>query len=189
LETQPRRIFEMFTTRNEHMTNTTTSNDKNKLNFKDWMNPERGDSLDRFFDGLSDSGLPIASTADEFLDNEEMALCDADQLSCELLFYGKWFESKLYAFNQLNEIGFEGVKAQSDHAEIISVKQESRDGYFDGEWCRQHGVIYVSLDGVVQAASACERGAKRERHADDLKTAHYLLRNLHESSIDQSEAA
>lgn len=171
------------------MTNTTTANDEKKLNFKDWMNPERADNLDMLFCILSDNGLPVASTPDEFLDNEEMALCDAEQLACDLVFYGQWFEAKLHAYNQLNEIGFEGVKARSDHAEVILVKQESGEGCFDGEWCRQHGVIYVSLEGAVQAASACERGNKRERYADDLKTAHYLLRNLYENSIDQSEAA
>lgn len=159
------------------------------IKFKDWMASKHSESLESLFEMLSDNGFAIANTADDFLADGEDAVCDAEQLACDLIEFGSWLTAKVAAYHELNNIGFEGVKTHSDHTATISFQHEIGDGSFEGEWCRSHGIVYASLDGVIEVANACERGNKRKRHLNDTRTAEFLLRNLYQHSVDEAKAA
>tara|TARA_R110002049_G_scaffold10127_1_gene50159 strand:- start:125073 stop:125591 length:519 start_codon:yes stop_codon:yes gene_type:complete len=159
-----------------------------RFNFADFMSPKGSDSLDNLFGTLSDMGVPVSITGKEFCANED-ALLDADQLSHNLVFYGKWLIAKVAAFEALRDIGFDAVKAAADRREIIDVAYEFGDGSFKGEWCRMHGVIYASFGGLIEVASASEARNKRERESADLDTARFLLSALFSHTRGDTKAA
>lgn len=154
------------------------TDDFKNINFADFMASKGCDDLEYFFGTLSDMGVPVAISEDEFR-TSEYAYHDADQLSYNLIFWGNWFRAKVAGFDAINDRGFEGVKAHSDIDGTLVLRSDFGDGSFDGEWCRNDGVIYVSCRGVVEVANAS--GNKRK----DLKTAKFLLTALDRHLSDE----
>jgi len=158
------------------------------INFADFMSSKGSDDLDNFFDTLSDAGISVATTSEEFLSDED-ACYTMYNLSDNLVFYGKWMAAKVAGFTALKETGFEAIKASSDRSETIEVKHSSGNEVFVGEWCRKEGVVYASFNGVIEVASASEAKTKLQRDKADLKTAKFLLSALYQDAANLRNAA
>ncbi len=156
-------------------------NKPEEFNFQDFMSPKGSDSLDNLFGTLSDMGVPVSITGKEFCAAED-AEFDAETLSYNLVFYGKWLGAKVTAIQELRENGREGVKAASERCEAVEVPYEFGGGSFSGEWCRMGGVIYAFYGDLIEVASASEARTKRARDIADLKTVRFLLLALRSHS-------
>lgn len=154
--------------------------DTNKIediNFGDFMASKGSDNIDDFFGTLSDLGVPVSISGEEFCADKD-ALDNADMLGCNLVFYGNWMIAKVTAFEALRTLGFEAIKSASDCCEYMDVGHEYGGGSFKGEWCLNNGVVYASYCGNIEVAHASQEKLKRNRYQADLKTAECLLSSL-----------
>ncbi len=158
-----------------------------EIQFKDFMSPKGSDSIQSLFDTLSDLGIPIGITAEQYCDEDD-AIFDIDQLSFNLFSHGVWLIAKVKGFETLRDMGFDGIKIAADRCEVIDVRFEYGDD-FKGEWCRLDDVIYASYGGLIEVASASVSRRRSTRDSDDLKMAYFLLLGLRRHLDEQVIAA
>lgn len=159
-----------------------------KINFQDFMSDKGSDCLHNFLDTLSDCGIYVATSQEEFLD-DEYAFQNAEQLGDSLVFYGKWLAAKVTAFESLCDLGFQAIKAKADRCETIAFQPHYGEGLLEGEWCRWNGIVFASFNDVIEVAAASEDTTQFRRNKADLRTAQYLLAGIQNSSREVTEAA
>jgi len=165
--------------KDHNMTDTNTK--QRAINFSGFMAlPDGHDCLDSFAGNLSDNGVEVPMyLANEFCEDED-AVWNMSELSHFLIAYGRWMEAKVKAFEVLETMGFEPIKAVADCCATISTDSYFSGEYAEGEWCRLNGVIYVSYAGKVDASISSLAKRKREREKEDLSKAKFMLGMLHE---------
>lgn len=89
-----------------------------------------------------------------------------------MVWWGNWLVAKAAGFDELRDLGFRGIQADSDCGGNLVLNSMIGSGRFQGEWCRRQGVIYVTCHGLVEVTSAS--GNKRS----DLRAAKSLLAAL-----------
>jgi len=162
------------------------------INFQDFMSDKGCGSLSNFFDILSNCGVSVALSEEDFFtdcEGGEDALLILGQLGCDLEFYGKWFAAKVTAFESLCDLGFQAIKAKADICDMISFQPFNDHGVFAGEWCRWNGIVFASYNDVIEVAAASQYTTQRRRNKADLGAAKYLLTGIQNSSRKVTEAA
>ncbi|WP_037374550.1 hypothetical protein, partial [Sediminimonas qiaohouensis] len=93
-----------------------TADDRYKSNraqaFAEYMSPPSIDSMEDLLDVMSDCGLPVVKSAEEFLEAED-AEDEMETLMQQLECWAILMQAKLRGFRALQEEGFEAIKAEA----------------------------------------------------------------------------
>jgi len=155
--------------------------------FRDYIAMPSGMDFELFFDILNDHGISVASTADDFFDDEENAAYNMDDLGMQLEFFARYFRAKVRGFEALCDDGIASIFEASEHSGTVTVEYKGED--IVGEWCSKGGVLYVVYDDMIDTTCACNARNKRSGKKEDIKMAELWLGELAERKVEMQRAA
>jgi len=157
---------------------TLATNNTVPLTFNKFMSQSNGyNNIDIFLGILSSYGIDVCQSAADFIDidsEEDDLQVNMEELCPELVAYGNWMNAKVKGYEALRDEGFDAIKENSDESGLINNKT-FRSAKLSGEWCMRNGVIYVSYNGIFEAAYASHLKLKRDRINDNQGTIQYLV--------------
>ena len=163
---------------------------KNTQTFKEYM--EMPTIMDFFgmFGALSDHGLNISTTAEEFLNHDHGYNDDPEyatqSLGEQLEFYGRYLQAKVKGFETLRDEGIEAILETTDDIGEFSFEQNGETVI--GSWCVKGDVLYIMHGGDIDTTVADLASSKRHRKEANERHAIFWTKQKLEMEL-QSEAA
>lgn len=157
------------------------------VNFRDYMAMPSGMDFDLFFDILNDHGISVASTVDDFFEDEENAAHNMDNLGAHLEFFARYFRAKVRGFEALCDDGIASIFETAEHSGTVTVKYKGED--IIAEWCSTGGVLYIVYDDMIDTTFACNARDKRSRKKEDIRVAKFWLGEMAERKVEMQRAA
>lgn len=153
------------------------------INWNDFMAPKGWESIECFFDAMSDLGLPLAIGADQLIQGGEEEF-DLYLMGVNLKHYGEYLFAKGLAFEALSNGGFESVKGSSDYYKSSTIYIDDLIGVVLFETCYCNDVIYVKVFDTIEVAFASQAKTAKERKKANGSIASQILSGLIRHKLD-----